>query len=88
MTTVALKGLCRRAHIEKVEAGNKGMSITFRNNLFPNPAALVGFVNSQMGLAKLKPDRFIITRTWNNPMDRLTGVKILLQKFASMAEEK
>ena len=88
LTTVALKGLCRRAHIEKVEAGSKGMSITFRNNLFPNPAGLVGFVNSQMGLAKLKPDKLIITRTWNNSMDRLVGVKSLLEKFADMAEEK
>ena len=88
LTTVALKSLCRRAHIEKVEAGSKGMSVTFRNNLFPNPAGLVGFVNSQMGLAKLKPDRLIITRTWSNSMDRLVGVKSLLEKFADMAEEK
>ena len=87
LTTVSLKGLCRRAHIEKIEAGSKGMSITFRNNLFPNPAGLVGFVNSQMGLAKLKPDKLTITRIWNNSSDRLVGVKSLLETFAKMAEE-
>ncbi len=87
LATVALKTLCRQAHIEKVEAGSKGMSITFRNNLFPNPAGLVGFVNSQMGLAKLKPDKLTITRIWNNPLDRLVGVKSLLENFAKMAQE-
>ncbi len=87
LATVSLKTLCRRAHIEKVEAGSKGMAITFRNNLFPNPAGLVGFVNGQMGLAKLKPDKLTVTRIWNNPMDRLVGVKSLLETFAKMAEE-
>lgn len=87
LATVSLKTLCRRAHIEKVEAGSKGMAITFRNNLFPNPAGLVGFVNGQMGLAKLKPDKLTVTRIWNNPMDRLVGVKSLLEIFAKMAEE-
>ncbi|MGN1091518.1 MAG: transcription-repair coupling factor, partial [Alphaproteobacteria bacterium] len=52
LETVSLKGLCKRAHIERIEAAEKGMTITFRNNLFPNPAGLVGFINSQMGLAK------------------------------------
>lgn len=87
LETVSLKGLCKRAHIERIEAAEKGMTITFRNNLFPNPAGLVGFINSQMGLAKLKPDKLTITRAWKDPMDRLTGVKSLLENFAKMAEQ-
>ena len=79
--------MCKRAHIERVDAAEKGMVITFRNNLFPNPAGLVEFINSQMGLAKLKPDRLIITRLWKNPIDRLTGVKSLLENFVKMAEK-
>ena len=87
LETVSLKGLCKRAHIERIEAAEKGMVITFRNNLFPNPAGLVGFINSQMGLAKLKPDKLTITRSWKDPLDRLTGVKSLLENFATMAEQ-
>ena len=87
LETVSLKGLCKRAHIERIEAAEKGMTITFRNNLFPNPAGLVGFINSQMGLAKLKPDKLTITRSWKDPIDRLTGVKSLLENFAKMAEQ-
>ncbi len=87
LSTVALKSLCRRVHIEKIEAGDKGMAITFHHNLFPNPAGLVGFINAQMGLAKLRPDKLTITRIWKNPLDRLVGVKSLIETFAKLAEE-
>ena len=34
---VAIKALCRRANIEKVEAGPKGIIVSFRDNAFANP---------------------------------------------------
>ena len=39
MILVGVKALCRRAHVEKVEAGPKGIIIGFRNNTFANPPA-------------------------------------------------
>lgn len=84
---VEMKALCRQAHIEKVEAGPKGMTIVFYQNIFPNPAGLVGFINAQMGLAKLKPDRLTITRLWERPEDRINGVKRILENLARMAAE-
>ena len=84
---VKIKMLCRRAHVERVEAGPKGMTVSFYENIFPNPAGLVGFINSQMGLAKLKPDKLTITRMWERPEDRLNGVKKILETFVSLAEE-
>ena len=79
--------LCRRAHVERVDAGPKGMTVSFYENVFPNPAGLVGFINSQMGLAKLKPDKLTITRMWDKPEDRLNGVKRILETFVRLAEE-
>ena len=35
---VAIKQLCRVAQVEKIDAGPKGGTITFRNNAFPNAA--------------------------------------------------
>ena len=35
---VFVKALCRRANVEKVDAGPKGAVIAFRNNIFANPA--------------------------------------------------
>ena len=67
--------------------GQKGMTIVFHNNVFPNPAGLVAFINSQTGLAKLKPDKLTITRVWLRADERLNGAKKLIEMFARMAKE-
>ena len=40
---VAIKALCRRAHVEKVDAGPKGAIIAFRDNSFAEPEGLMRF---------------------------------------------
>ena len=46
---VGVKVLCRRAHVEKLEAGPKGIIIGFRNNSFANPTGLVRFISAGLG---------------------------------------
>jgi transcription-repair coupling factor (superfamily II helicase) len=53
---VALKRACREAGVEKLEAGPKGMVLSFRGNAFPNPAGLVRWLSSKGGLVRLRPD--------------------------------
>src|SRR5947209_20501062 len=53
---VAIKALCRRAHVEKVEAGPKGVIVGFRQDSCANPAGLVRFVAQQGSDAKVRPD--------------------------------
>jgi len=38
---MSIKALCRRANIEKVDAGPKGVVLSFRDNSFANPNGLV-----------------------------------------------
>ena len=38
LQVVAIKALCRRANVEKIEAGPKGAVLSFRDNMFANPA--------------------------------------------------
>ena len=40
----AIKAYCRRANVEKVDAGPKGAVITFRDNKFAQPDRLVYFI--------------------------------------------
>ncbi len=40
MAIVSIKLLCRRANIDKVEAGPKGIILSFRGNAFANPNGL------------------------------------------------
>jgi transcription-repair coupling factor (superfamily II helicase) len=53
---VALKRACREAGVEKLDAGPKGMVVTFRGNVFRNPAGLVRWLSGKGGLVRLRPD--------------------------------
>ena len=41
---VAIKALCRRANVEKIDAGPKGAVLSFRDNAFANPDGLVAYI--------------------------------------------
>ncbi|ADZ70748.1 transcription-repair coupling factor [Polymorphum gilvum] len=83
---VFIKGLCRKANVEKVDTGPKGMVISFRNNEFANPAALVGYIAEQGVLAKIRPDQKVVfTRDWASADERLKGTATIMTKLARLA---
>ncbi len=86
LETVRVKILCKSAFVERIDASEKGMTISFHKNFFPNPVGLVNFINAQMGLAKLKPDKLTIIRSWQTQEDRINGVKRILELFSKLAK--
>ncbi|MEO0543858.1 MAG: transcription-repair coupling factor [Pseudomonadota bacterium] len=83
---VYLKALCRKANVEKLDAGPKGAVVTFREQNFANPAGLVSFIGEQGNLAKIRPDQSIVfIRDWRDAEKRLNGVAVLMTKLAKMA---
>jgi transcription-repair coupling factor (superfamily II helicase) len=83
---VAIKQLCRVAQVEKIEAGPKGGTITFRNNAFPNPIALVKLINTHSGTMKVRPDqKVVVQRDWPTPEARLKGARALVGQLAKLA---
>ncbi len=54
---MTLKQLCRKSHIERCDIGEKGIVLQFYQNTFPNPTALLAFVQAQKGTAKVRPDQ-------------------------------
>ncbi len=83
---VFIKGLCRKANVEKVDAGPKGIVITFRNSEFSNPAGLVSYIAEQGVLAKIRPDqKVVLTRDWDKTDARLKGTATVLTKLARLA---
>jgi transcription-repair coupling factor (superfamily II helicase) len=56
LQVVALKRACREAGVDKLEAGPKGMLLSFRGNAFSNPAGLVAWLANKGGLVRLRPD--------------------------------
>ncbi|MCB2000000.1 MAG: transcription-repair coupling factor, partial [Rhodoferax sp.] len=89
LNIVGIKVMCRRANVEKIDAGPKGAVITLRNNTFANPGALVDYIARSSGAVKLRPDQKIVfTRNWETPSARVKGLQTILAQMAAMAEAK
>jgi transcription-repair coupling factor (superfamily II helicase) len=86
---VQIKALCRRANVEKVDAGPKGLILSFRDNAFANPEGLVRYVAEQGSLAKVRPDmRIVFVRDFDTAEQRLKGTATILRNLARIAETK
>ncbi|MBH0239733.1 transcription-repair coupling factor [Methylobrevis sp. L22] len=85
---VLIKALCRRANVEKVDTGPKGIVIAFRGGQFENPAALVRYIGEQGVLAKIRPDhKIVLSRDWPDPDQRLKGTAAVLVRLVRMVDE-
>jgi transcription-repair coupling factor (superfamily II helicase) len=83
---VFIKALCRKANVEKLDAGPKGVVIQFRNKTFSNPAGLVRFIGEQGILAKIRPDQSVVfIRDWPNAEKRLSGSAVVMTQLAKLA---
>jgi transcription-repair coupling factor (superfamily II helicase) len=96
---VAIKALCRRANVEKVEAGPKGVVLSFRDNNFGNPDGLFTFIREQGSAVRVRNDpkdaknpkgektqKLVFFDDWEQPEDRLIGTAAILRKLASIAD--
>jgi transcription-repair coupling factor (superfamily II helicase) len=85
---VAIKALCRRANVEKIDTGPKGAVLAFRDGIFANPEGLVRFVHDQRPLAKIRPDmKVVFLDDWERPEERLTGTADILRKLVGIAAQ-
>ena len=83
---VFIKGLCRKANVEKLDAGPKGLVIQFRKREFPNPAGLVGYIGEQGSMAKIRPDHSLVfLRDWPTPAKRLAGSAVVMTQLSKLA---
>jgi len=88
LDTVAVKVLCKLAHVEKVEAGPKGAVLTLRKNQFPNPVGLVSYIHERADSIKVRADhRVVVTRNWEDVEVRMRGIQKVLRELASTAAE-
>ena len=89
MQLVAIKVLCRQAHVEKVEAGPKGVIVAFRDNAFANPQGLMRYVAEQGTQAKVRPDmKIVFVRDFETKAARLDGTRQILRTLAAIAAKK
>ncbi|GAA4666226.1 transcription-repair coupling factor [Bartonella pachyuromydis] len=83
-----IKTLCRKAHVEKLDTGPKGIVIQFRNNYFANSVALVQWIGKQGSTAKIRSDQTIaLIRDWSTVDERLVEVANIMTHLVEMAEQ-
>jgi len=83
---VYIKALCRKANVEKLDAGPKGVVVQFREKTFPNPVGLVRMIAEQGSLAKIRSDQSVVfIRDWPTPAKRLQGSAVVITQLARLA---
>ena len=82
---VIVKTLCRKAGIEKIDVGNKGIIMTFRNNEFANPAGLVDYLSRHGSHAKLRPDHTMVFKmNWKPDDERLGPTRKIIEQLVDL----
>ena len=83
---VALKLLCRQAGVEKIDAGEKAVVLSFHENKFARPDRLIGWIQKNAPLVKVRPDqRVMVQRVWKDERQRLSGVTGIVSAMAKLA---
>jgi len=85
LQVMALKRGCREAGIEKLEAGPKGMVLSFRGNAFRNPAGLISWLSTKGGLVRLRPDHKLALVREMDVATRLRFARDILDSLLQIA---
>jgi transcription-repair coupling factor (superfamily II helicase) len=87
LDVVAIKALCRRANVAKIDVGPKGAVLSFREDTFANPEGLVAFIREQGQGARVRPDmKVVFFDEWETPEQRLKGAADILRRLVRIAE--
>jgi len=85
--TMIIKAHAKRAGIERLDAGPRGMTIMFREQKFANPAGLVEFISGTGNAAKIRPDHALVYQAKMDKLSvRLKSVAFVAKKLAGIAE--
>jgi transcription-repair coupling factor (superfamily II helicase) len=88
LQVVAIKSLCRRANVERIEVGPKGAVLAFRDNTFADPAGLIAYIAKNSGDARVRPDQKVVFfGEWDSAAARLKGATTILRTLVGIAEK-
>ncbi len=83
---VAIKQLCRRANVQKLDVGPKGVVLAFRDNTFAEPARLIQRIAASKGQMRVRPDhKLVVMQDTRSPTDRLKAARKVVDDLARLA---
>jgi transcription-repair coupling factor (superfamily II helicase) len=84
-SVVHIKNLCKKLNLQKIEAGPKGILVTFFENKCPYIEVLLEFMTLQRNTIRLRPDhKLVILKVWRTPQDQLHGLTHLLRELRQL----
>jgi len=83
---MSIKQLCRRAGVDRVDAGPKGAVFGFHKDTPPDPVKAMQWIESKRGSVKIRPkdQKLIATRHWETTAERVQGVRSLMSELAKI----
>lgn len=82
LTVMKIKRLCRKAHVEKVDAGPKGVVMTIRHKDVKDPSMILSAITQNSGW-RLRPDQTIfVAGSFERPDLRLRGTERAVKALA------
>ena len=82
---IAIKQLCKKAGIQKLDAGPKGALIKFYKDRFEPLERLIGFIQREPNSIRLRHDQqLVVKREWSNSKARVKGAKSIAKTLADM----
>lgn len=81
-----IKQLCRRAGIDRIDAGPKGAVLSLHASSKINLQKLVGYIQKQTGTAKIRPEdqKMVFMRSWDDLNNRVRGVHKILNEMTGL----
>ncbi|CAM3794440.1 transcription-repair coupling factor [Litorimonas haliclonae] len=78
-----IKRLCRKAHVEKVDAGPKGLVLSMRHSDIKDPSIIMNAITQNSGW-RLRPDQTILVMgNFENAKPRVRGTKRAVEALIS-----
>ncbi len=83
---VEIKQLCRITGIERVEAGPKGVVMSFHPSTKIDIPKLIAYISEQMGTVKLRPEdqKLVFVKSWDDVERRLKGTYGALKELSKL----
>ncbi len=86
LALVRLKLACRRANVEKLDAGPKGLVLAFYDNAFDHPERLVPLIADSRGRIRIRPDhKLVLAHETRTADERLARAQSFVQQLADLA---
>jgi len=86
LDSMKIKQQCLRAGITKIDAGPKGVILSFHNNQFKNPDKLIDFITKNPVRTKIRGDhKLVLLYEWKSAEERLSGTRKSLNQIVKLA---